>query len=164
MKEKRELFTGILKKKNTQRSWKPSDCSQDCPGTFSAISYALSYSILDDSLMVLGIYFVDLCGRKGPRVAVLKLNLCLFDMFFILLMPLIPSENNLHTCPSSDSMVEIAPCFYSNHILNHSPVLAHGFTLEIRLFTLINHFCMFSSMFDVSFLVWCSSLCIWAFL
>ena len=117
--------------------------------------------------MVLGIYFVDWCGRKGPQIYVLKLVLCLFAMFFILLMPLIPSENNLHMYPSSDLMVEITPCFfYSNCILNHSPVLAHGLALEMRLFTLINCFSthhssesiMFSPMFYVSFLIWCSSL------
>ena len=37
----------------------PSHCSQDCPGAFLTISYASSYSILDDSLMVLSIYFAD---------------------------------------------------------------------------------------------------------
>ena len=74
-------------------------------------TYALSYSILEDPLTVLGVYFADWCGRKGPQIAVLKLNLCLFGMFFILLMSLIPSENKLHTCPSSDWMVETTPFF-----------------------------------------------------
>ena len=87
-------------------------------------TYALSYSILEDPLTVLGVYFADWCGRKGPQIVVLKLNLCLFGVFFILLMSLIPSENKLHTCPSSDWMVEITPCFYSNLILNHSPILS----------------------------------------
>ena len=44
--------------------------------------------------MVLGIYFVDWCGRKGPQIVVLKSVLCLLAMFF--LMPLISSENNMH--------------------------------------------------------------------
>ena len=87
-------------------------------------TYALSYSILENPLTVLGVYFADWCGRKGPQIAVLKLNLCLFGMFFILLMSLIPSENKLHTCPSSDWMVETTPFFYSNLILNHSPILS----------------------------------------
>ena len=90
-------------------------------------------------------YFVDWCGRKGPKIIVLKLVLCLFAMFFILLMPLIPFENNLHMCLYSDSMIEIVHCFYSNHILNHSPILAHGLALEMRLFTLINCFYALSS-------------------
>ena len=70
----------------------------------------------------------------------LKLVLCLFAMFFILLMPLIPSENNLHMYPSSNSMVEITSCFYSDRILNHCHVLAHGLAFEMRLFTLTNCF------------------------
>ena len=98
----------------------------------------------------------------------LKLVLGLFAMFFILLMSLIPSENNLHMCPSSDSMVEIVPYFYSNRILNQFPVLAHGLALEMRLFMLINcfyahsssNFTPFSSMFYVSFFIRCSSLCV----
>ena len=46
--------------------------------------------------MVLGIYFVDECGRKGSQIVVLKLVHCLLAMFFILLMPLISSENSMH--------------------------------------------------------------------
>ena len=87
-------------------------------------TYALSYFILEDPLTVLGVYFADWCGQKGPQMAVLKLNLCLFGMFFILLMSLIPFENKFDTCTSSDWMAEITPCFYSNLILNHSPILS----------------------------------------
>ena len=75
-------------------------------------------------------------------------------------------------CPSSDLMVEIAPCFfYSNCILNHSPILAHRLALEMRLFTLINCFfahdsfetIMFSPMFYVSFLIRWSSLYVFGY-
>ena len=53
-------FKGTLHsdRKSTEEAGK-TNCNQDCPGAFSTISYALSYSILDDSLMVLSIYFAD---------------------------------------------------------------------------------------------------------
>ena len=34
--------------------------------------------------------------EKGHKIVVLKSVLCLFAMFFILLIPLISSENNMH--------------------------------------------------------------------
>ena len=49
---------GIVWRKSTEEAGK-TNCNQDCPGAFSTISYASSYSILDDSLMVLSIYFAD---------------------------------------------------------------------------------------------------------
>ena len=42
-----------------QKKREKTNCNQDCPGAFSTTSYASSYSILDDSLMVLSIYFTD---------------------------------------------------------------------------------------------------------
>ena len=42
-----------------QKKQEKTNCNQDCPGAFSTISYASSYYILDDSLMVLSIYFAD---------------------------------------------------------------------------------------------------------
>ena len=107
-----------------RRRGKRNNCSQDYPGTLATTYLCFILFCSYDPLMILGIYFADWCGRKGPQIAVLKLDLCLFDMFIILLMSLIPPENKLHTCPSSDWMVEITSCFYSNLILNHSPVLS----------------------------------------
>ena len=85
--------------------------------------------------MGLDIYFVDWCGQKGPQIAMLKLVLCLFSMFFILLMTLIPSENILHVSIfgfDGRNQALFLFIYYSNRILNHFPVLAHGLALEMR--------------------------------
>ena len=59
-KKKRILFFGEWVSDGRKKDSRvPSHCSQVCPGAFSTISYASSYSILDDSLMVLSIYFAD---------------------------------------------------------------------------------------------------------
>ena len=70
--------------------------------------------------MVLGIYFVDWCGRKGLQIVVLKLVLCLFAMFFIMLMPLILSERNLYVVPYLKLMLEIMLLFEFKSYLESS--------------------------------------------
>ena len=44
-------------------------------------TYDLSYSILEDPLTVLGVYFADWCGRKGPQIVLLELATYLFAQF-----------------------------------------------------------------------------------
>ena len=90
-------------------------------------------------------YFVDWCGWKGPQIILLKLVLYLFAMFFILLMPLIPSENNLHMCSSSDSMLEIAPFFLFKSYFESFPYFSPWISIWNRLFTLTNCFSTLSS-------------------
>ena len=42
-RRRREIFTGFLKDFGKEDSWKPSDCSQNCPGMLLATLWILAY-------------------------------------------------------------------------------------------------------------------------